>query len=46
MLRIGKSLLLLGLAMVALSGCGRENVVEDQGPELLYQKGYEAMEAS
>ncbi len=46
MLRIGKSILLLGLAAVALCGCGRENVVEDQGPELLYQKGYEAMDAS
>jgi outer membrane protein assembly factor BamD len=44
--RIGKSILLLGLAVVALSGCGRENIVEDQGPELLYQKGYEAMDGS
>ena len=45
MLRIGK-IVLLGLAAVALAGCNRENVVEDQGPELLYQKGYEAMNAS
>jgi outer membrane protein assembly factor BamD len=46
-LRIGKFCLLLGLAAAALSGCGRrDNVVEDQGPELLYQRGYDAMEAS
>jgi outer membrane protein assembly factor BamD len=44
--RIGKIVLLLGLATVALAGCSRENVVEDQGPELLYQKGFEAMNAS
>jgi outer membrane protein assembly factor BamD len=38
---------LLGLAAVALCGCGRrDNVVEDQGPELLYQRGYDAMEGS
>ncbi len=47
MLRIGKRFLLLGLAAVALCGCGRrDNVVEDQGPELLYQRGYDAMDAS
>ena len=47
MLRTGKRILLLGLAAVALVGCGRrDNVVEDQGPELLYQRGYEAMDAS
>jgi outer membrane protein assembly factor BamD len=45
-IRIGKRLLLLGLAATALSGCGRDNVVEDQGPELLYQRGFDAMEAS
>ena len=45
MLRIGKSALLLGLAAIAL-GCQRENVVEDQGPELLYEKGFSAMDAS
>jgi len=45
--RIGRIVLLLGLASAALVGCGRrDNVVEDQGPELLYEKGYEAMEAS
>jgi outer membrane protein assembly factor BamD len=44
--RIGKTLLLLSLAAIALCGCGRENVVEDQGPELLYQKGFDAMDAS
>ena len=46
MFRIGKLVLLLGLAATALSGCGRDNVVEDQGPELLYQRGYDAMDAS
>lgn len=47
MLRIGKRFLLLGLTAVALCGCGRrDNVVEDQGPELLYQRGYNAMDAS
>ena len=46
MLRIGKGMLLLGLAAVALCGCARDNVVEDQGPELLYQRGYDAMEGS
>ena len=46
MFRIGKLVLLLGLAATALSGCGRDKVVEDQGPELLYQRGYDAMDAS
>jgi outer membrane protein assembly factor BamD len=45
-LRIGKDILLLGLALAALVGCNRSNVVEDQGPELLYQQGFDAMEAS
>jgi outer membrane protein assembly factor BamD len=47
-LRIGKNTLLLGLTMVALAGCAsrRDNTVEDQGPELLYQKGFAAMDAS
>ena len=45
MLRIGKSALLLVLAAIAL-GCQRNNVIEDQGPELLYEKGFTAMEAS
>jgi outer membrane protein assembly factor BamD len=43
--RIGKLALLLGLA-VAVLGCGRDRTVEDQGPELLYQKGYDAMDSS
>jgi outer membrane protein assembly factor BamD len=43
--RIGKIALLLGLASIAL-GCNRSNVIEDQGPELLYEKGFTAMEAS
>ena len=47
MLRIGKRFLLLGLAaVVMLAGCARDSIVEDQGPELLYQKGYDAMDAS
>ena len=47
MLRIGKRFLLLGLAaVVLLAGCARDSIVEDQGPELLYQKGYDAMDAS
>ncbi len=49
MLRIGKNTLLLGLAAAALMtlpGCDRSNVIEDQGPELLYERGYEAMGAS
>jgi len=45
-LRIGKSTLLLGFVVAALAGCNRSNVIEDQGPELLYDKGYKAMEAS
>ena len=36
-----------GLLAVGLCACGgKSNVVEDQGPELLYQRGYTAMEAS
>jgi outer membrane protein assembly factor BamD len=44
-LRIGKIVLLLGLGAVAL-GCNRSNVIEDQGPELLYERGFEAMDSS
>jgi outer membrane protein assembly factor BamD len=46
--RIGTSALLLGLAMVALSGCGRkDNVVQDAGgPSAIYERGYSAMQAS
>jgi len=44
--RIGTTALLLGLATLALSGCGRNNTIEDAGPEALYERGYEAMEAS
>ena len=47
MFRIGKNVLLLALAATALLGCGRrDNIFEDQGPELLYQRGYDAMDAS
>jgi len=45
-LRNGKLSLLLVIATVALVGCNRENVVEDQGPELLYEKGFSAMNGS
>jgi outer membrane protein assembly factor BamD len=46
-LRIGKRTLLLSLVAAALlTGCNRSNVIEDQGPELLYQKGFDAMESS
>ena len=39
--------LLLCLAATALSGCGRRNnTVQDSGPELLYERGYDAMNAS
>jgi outer membrane protein assembly factor BamD len=39
--------LLLGLAALALSGCGRrDNTIEDAGPEALYERGYDAMESS
>jgi len=44
--RIGKLSLLLVIATVALAGCNRDNVVEDQGPELLYEKGFSAMNGS
>ena len=44
--RIGKSILLLGLVVSALCACSRSDVIEDQGPELLYQRGFDAMGAS
>jgi outer membrane protein assembly factor BamD len=31
---------------MALAGCGRNNVAEDQGPEFLYTRGFDAMDAS
>ena len=46
MLRTGKVSLLLCLALAALVGCGRDNVAEDQGPEFLYMRGFDAMDAS
>ena len=45
MFRIGKLALLLVVAATAL-GCSRDRTVEDQGPELLYERGFNAMEAS
>ncbi len=47
MLRIGNNALLLVLAAAALmAGCNRSNTIEDQGPELLYQRGFDAMDSS
>ena len=46
MLRIGKNALLLGLILSALCACSRNEVVEDQGPELLYERGASAMDSS
>jgi outer membrane protein assembly factor BamD len=43
--RIGKLALLLIVAVTAF-GCSRDRTVEDQGPELLYERGFNAMEAS
>jgi outer membrane protein assembly factor BamD len=37
---------LLSVLAAALCGCGKDNVVEDQGPELLYEKGFGAMNGS
>jgi outer membrane protein assembly factor BamD len=45
-LRNGKIFLLLTVAAAALVGCGRNNTVEDAGPEALYERGYGAMESS
>jgi outer membrane protein assembly factor BamD len=45
-LRIGKKVLLLGLVVAALCACSRNEVVEDQGPELLYERGANAMDSS
>jgi len=44
--RIGTTALLLGLATLALSGCGRSNNIENAGPEALYQRGFDAMDGS
>jgi len=44
--RIGTTALLLGLATLALSGCGRSNTIENAGPEALYQRGFDAMDGS
>jgi outer membrane protein assembly factor BamD len=45
-LGIGKRLLLLGLVGAALGACSRNDVVEDQGPELLYGRGSAAMDSA
>ena len=42
-----QTLLLLTLAATALTGCGRsDNIVQDAGPEALYDRGRNAMDAS
>lgn len=47
MLRACKTALIVVLAAAALTACGRrDNVVQDAGPEALYERGREAMEAS
>ncbi len=45
--RAVKILLLLTLAATALTACGRkDNTVQDAGPEALYERGRDAMDAS
>ncbi|HEX6996748.1 MAG TPA: outer membrane protein assembly factor BamD [Gammaproteobacteria bacterium] len=47
MFRASKTAVVAALAATALAGCGRrDNVVQDAGPEALYERGYEAMQAS
>ena len=47
MLRSIKTLLLTAIAATALFGCGgRDDLVQDNGPEMLYERGRDAMEAS
>ena len=48
MIRLGKTLLPLALTAALLCGCGRgrDNSVQDAGPEALYKRGHGAMEAS
>ena len=48
MLRTSANVLLLGLALTSLAGCGRKDrVVEDAGgPAAMYEKGYNSMNGS
>ena len=47
MRRLIKTVLLVGVAGASLAGCShRQNVVQDAGPEALYDKGHQAMEGS
>jgi outer membrane protein assembly factor BamD len=41
-----KTAFLVGLCAVLLTACGRDNTVQDAGPEALYEKGASAMAAS
>ena len=42
-----KTVLLVGIAAASLTGCGRrDNVVQDNGPEAMYDKGRMAMDGS
>ena len=44
--RIAQLLLIALLAAVALTGCGRNNVIKDSGPAKLYDTGKKAMDGS
>ena len=47
MVRAVTTLLLLTLGATAFAACGRQdNTVQDAGPEALYERGRNAMEAS
>jgi outer membrane protein assembly factor BamD len=46
-LRTATKIGFLSVVLLVAAACGRrDNVVEDQGPEFLYDRGYSAMEAS
>jgi outer membrane protein assembly factor BamD len=44
--RATKTVLLMTLAATALFGCGGDDLVQDAGPEALYERGRDAMQAS
>src|SRR5690606_20822471 len=37
--------ILLAMAAVLLAGCGRDDLIQNAGPELLYERGQEMMQA-